>query len=261
MESLVIKELEKPLPPSAISTRAENRGPVNYIEGYFAIDNANRIFGYGNWSKKITRLECIRQDEVQAKSGVRKDVMYICVLSVSVDADGEMLCSYEDVGYGSGQDYNDWGKAHEKASKEAVTDATKRCLRHFGSQFGNELYDKEFRIPTDDSGNGTAVKPTAKQHTLKPAIVKQAAKQDDHDPTVWSKVIEIIDSGLSENAYINYAKVAKKTHEKAGKWVAADSDPQKWAKWIVGQDWYKELLNKVDEDDASVLDAMNMNPL
>ena len=31
----------------------------------------------------------------------------------------------------------------DKAVKESVTDAMKRCFRTFGNQFGNSLYDKE----------------------------------------------------------------------------------------------------------------------
>jgi DNA recombination protein Rad52 len=36
------------------------------------------------------------------------------------------------------------GQAFEKAKKEAVTDALKRCLRAFGNAMGNCLYDKTF---------------------------------------------------------------------------------------------------------------------
>jgi DNA repair and recombination protein RAD52 len=36
----------------------------------------------------------------------------------------------------------DYASAHESGGKEATTDALKRALRTFGSQFGNALYDK-----------------------------------------------------------------------------------------------------------------------
>jgi DNA repair and recombination protein RAD52 len=48
----------------------------------------------------------------------------------------------QDVGFGSGF-AKMIGDAIEGATKEAVTDALKRCLRTFGHPFGLALYDKE----------------------------------------------------------------------------------------------------------------------
>jgi hypothetical protein len=62
---------------------------------------------------------------------------YTCIVRVTV---GDVV--REDVGFGSGYGKKA-GDAIEGATKEAVTDALKRCLRTFGSQFGLALYDKE----------------------------------------------------------------------------------------------------------------------
>ena len=43
-----IAELNKPLPKPLISNRKGTGKMLSYIEGHDAIDQANRIFGYGN---------------------------------------------------------------------------------------------------------------------------------------------------------------------------------------------------------------------
>jgi recombination DNA repair RAD52 pathway protein len=54
----------------------------------------------------------------------------------------------EGIGTGHGID-RDLGQAHESAVKEAETDAMKRALSTFGSQFGLALYDKQQRDVVD----------------------------------------------------------------------------------------------------------------
>jgi hypothetical protein len=57
---------------------------------------------------------------------------------------GDQLIARDGTGYG----YGTWsvpGAAHEKAAKEAETDATKRALVTFGNRFGLALYDPQQR--------------------------------------------------------------------------------------------------------------------
>ena len=61
---------------------------------------------------------------------------------------------HEDVGCGEGIAARR-GQALDSAKKSAVTDAEKRCLRHWGNQFGLCLYDPQKRGVT--AANGTAV--------------------------------------------------------------------------------------------------------
>lgn len=123
-----IKELEKGLPPSVVSKRKQAGRELSYIEGHYAIDTANRIFGYEGWQMAIKQLDLYDTD---------KGYEAVAVVQLKVaDADGDIVRT--DVGTGD----SSIKMGRDKAVKEAVTDAMKRAFRTFGSQFGNSLYDK-----------------------------------------------------------------------------------------------------------------------
>ena len=133
-----IKELQKKLSPDAVKP-AKKYGPKgDYIEGWYAIAEANRIFGFDGWSYEIVKIECVFQGE--RAIGRDKEpgfgVTYVAHVKALI---GDTV--REDVGSGHGYD-KDCGLAHESASKEAITDALKRCLRTYGNPFGLALYDK-----------------------------------------------------------------------------------------------------------------------
>lgn len=109
-------------------------GGNDYIEGWHAIAEANRIFGYDGWSYKVLNLESVSQHTNKNGNLV---IGYICTVEVSVGG-----VTRQDVGFGTGISKSDIASCHEGASKEAVTDAVKRALRSFGNQFGLALYDK-----------------------------------------------------------------------------------------------------------------------
>lgn len=100
-------------------------GVLTYMEGNAVIDNMNEVFGATGWSTQILYL-----NEVATQPS-RYEV--VCRYKVTVSVLDKTV-SKEDVGFGSGD--------REKANKEAVTDALKRCCRQFGNYFGNSLYDK-----------------------------------------------------------------------------------------------------------------------
>jgi DNA recombination protein Rad52 len=131
--------LEAKLDPKHVKP-AKPFGPKgDYIEGWFAIQEANRIFGFGAWSYRIVDCTCVASGP-RALGKDKKDgwgVTYIARVAVTV---ADVL--REDVGAGHGYDV-DLGLAHESAIKEAITDALKRVLRTFGNPFGLPLYDKE----------------------------------------------------------------------------------------------------------------------
>jgi len=131
-------------------------GPeLSYVEGWWVIQEANRIFGYGAWIQEIVDLKCVcdvRQDDVkrgyQGKPDTiqnRAHVSYVATVRITV---GGVV--REDVGSGHGIDA-ETGGAHESASKEAITDAMKRAFRTFGYTFGLALYDKDQKnVATDE---------------------------------------------------------------------------------------------------------------
>jgi DNA recombination protein Rad52 len=131
-------ELERKLDPKNVKP-AQKFGPKgDYIEGWHAMAEANRIFGHGEWSYIVASCNVVqeRPREIGREKKEGFGVTYVATVRVTV---GDVI--REDVGAGHGYDV-DLGLAHESAIKEAVTDALKRGLRSFGNPFGLALYDK-----------------------------------------------------------------------------------------------------------------------
>ncbi|MFA5461373.1 MAG: RAD52 family DNA repair protein, partial [Sulfurimonas sp.] len=134
-----LQVLNYELDSSRIKTREKGNISLSYIEGHDVIETANRIFGYGNWSYTITKLEQVSQEQNHNQNVV---ICYKAVVRIiACDISHTKEIEREDVGFGSGV-AKTLSDAHEGAAKEAVTDALKRAMRTFGNQFGNSLYDK-----------------------------------------------------------------------------------------------------------------------
>ena len=134
-----LASLNQELDSSRIKTREKGNVSLSYIEGFDVIDTANLIFGYGNWSYLISKLEQVSQEQNHNQNYV---VCYKAVVKLIVkDENHTKSISRQDVGFGTGVSKT-LADAHENAGKEAVTDALKRAMRSFGNQFGNSLYDK-----------------------------------------------------------------------------------------------------------------------
>lgn len=130
--------LEAKLNPANVKP-AKAFGPKgDYIEGWHAMAEANRVFGFGGWSYEIAQCTCVseRPREIGQAKKPGFGVTYTAHVIVTV---GEVRRG--DFGAGHGYDI-DCGLAHESAVKEAVTDAMKRAMRSFGNPFGLALYDK-----------------------------------------------------------------------------------------------------------------------
>ena len=131
--------LNQELDSSRIKTREKGNISLSYIEGHDVIETANKVFGFGNWSYSISKLEQVSQEQNQNQNQV---ICYKAIVQVLVHSENHTLdVSREDVGFGTGVAKTQ-ADAHEGAAKEAVTDALKRAMRSFGNQFGNSLYDK-----------------------------------------------------------------------------------------------------------------------
>lgn len=181
--------LTEPINASSVKQRAGGRGQsLSYIEAHHAIRTANEIFGIGGWGYSVERLEQLGEPEAVEKDG-RKGyrVGYRAVVRVTLTEGGHV--SFSDVGYGDGQDYTGSKIAvHELAMKEAVSDAVKRALKNFGSQFGLDLYDKEARGEIEKRAKlaGSSVA------TLKKEVWKLAEAELGAKPTV-AKIAELFD--------------------------------------------------------------------
>ena len=131
-----IAELSKKLDKSHVKERTQAGRKLSYVEGWHAIAEANRIFGFDAWTRETLDLRMVAERERQVGQGQGFGVTYIAKVRVIVDG-----VAREGVGAGHGID-RDLGLAHESAVKEAETDAMKRALMTFGNPFGLALYDK-----------------------------------------------------------------------------------------------------------------------
>jgi DNA recombination protein Rad52 len=132
-----IAALKANLDPAHIKKPDGKFGPKgDYIEGWHAINEANRIFGFDGWSYSIDLCRDDLREATDSKGNSQWQAAYTCICTVQAGG-----VSRQDVGFGSGFSKN-IGDAIEGATKEAVTDALKRCLRTFGNVFGLALYDK-----------------------------------------------------------------------------------------------------------------------
>ena len=128
-----LKALGGSLHARHIRTRQQGGLEIRYIEGWHAIREANRIFGFDGWSRETTSMSCIF---LKPDAG-RFVACYIARIRIEVSL-GSKLIVREGTGLGQGT-ADTAGLAHEFAAKAAETDATKRALATFGARFGLEL--------------------------------------------------------------------------------------------------------------------------
>jgi hypothetical protein len=114
--------------------RAHDGRELSYLEGWYSILEANRIFGFDGWSRETIESRCVLARE---NKGIFLAV-YIARVRLTVQADGASIIRE---GHGSGEGRGTSpGEVHDIALKAAETDATKRALATFGKPFGLELY-------------------------------------------------------------------------------------------------------------------------
>ena len=145
--------LGEPLLKENVKTReGTGKTQLSYLASFHVIEEANRIFGFDGWNSEILDLRQIDKTEYEKKPYKAGDdpkpmisISYLCKLRVTVKA-GDKDVIKEDVGFGNvvaGSTAYGIGSCIELASKEAVTDALKRCMRYYGNKFGLTLYDKD----------------------------------------------------------------------------------------------------------------------
>jgi DNA recombination protein Rad52 len=124
-----------------VKEREQSGRRFSYIEGWHAIAEANRIFGFDGWHRETVELRLVNERPRKIGRDGRDGwaVSYVVRVRVIV---GDVI--RDGMGSGHGIDV-DCGLAHESAIKEAETDAMKRAFMTFGNPFGLALYDKEQR--------------------------------------------------------------------------------------------------------------------
>jgi DNA recombination protein Rad52 len=133
--------LSAPLDRAKVKQREQGRTKVSYLEGWQAIAEANRIFGFDGWQRETIAVQCVSERERTLGSSNRAGwgVTYTARVRIRV---GDVIREGSGAGHGIDADL---GQAHESALKEAETDAMKRALMTFGNPFGLALYDKQQR--------------------------------------------------------------------------------------------------------------------
>ena len=129
-----VKALRRNLDHRCVRTREANGRELSYIEGWYAISEANRIFGFDGWSRETVDSRCVLARENRGSFLA----IYTARVRISVQAGGSTIIRE---GHGSGEGRGaSPGEVHDTALKAAETDATKRALATFGKPFGLALY-------------------------------------------------------------------------------------------------------------------------
>jgi DNA recombination protein Rad52 len=129
-----VKALRRNLDHRYVRTREANGRELSYIEGWYAISEANRIFGFDGWSRETVETRCVLTRENRGAFLA----VYTARVRISVQAGGSTIIRE---GHGSGEGRGaSPGEVHDTALKAAETDATKRALATFGKPFGLALY-------------------------------------------------------------------------------------------------------------------------
>ena len=134
------EQLNQPIDPKVVAFRQQGTMQLAYLESWYVINEANRIFGFDGWSSETIQLDCVQSDDFC--------VTYIAKVRVTI---GDVIREGVGAGHGKGERVN-LGDKHESAVKEAESDARKRAFMQFGSQLGLSLYDrsKAWKNPKKD---------------------------------------------------------------------------------------------------------------
>ena len=129
-----LSALKRNPPARFVRTRLSGTKELCYLEGWYAVREANRIFGFDGWSRETLETRCVLSREARGHFLA----IYIARVRITVKAKGATIIRE---GHGSGEGRGpSAAEVHDIALKAAETDATKRALATFGRPFGLELY-------------------------------------------------------------------------------------------------------------------------
>src|SRR5262249_47573755 len=121
-----VQALRRSLNHRHVRTREANGRELSYLEGWYAISEANRIFGFDGWSRETLDSRCVLARENRGSFLA----IYTAKVRITVQAEDTTIIRE---GHGSGEGRSaSPGEVHDFALKAAETDATKRALATFG---------------------------------------------------------------------------------------------------------------------------------
>ena len=167
--------LRRDLDTQVVRTREANGRELSYLEGWYVLSEANRIFGFDGWSRETLETKCVLARENRGSFLA----VYVARVRITVHAGGAVIVRE---GHGSGEGRGSApGEAHDVAVKAAETDATKRALATFGKPFGLELYRNGKAAP---AVKATALEPnpTSNGHNGSTEVGRTGFHPDDTTP-------------------------------------------------------------------------------
>ena len=193
------EQLNQPINPKVVSYREKGNIQLAYLESWYVINEANRIFGFDGWSSETIQLDCVQSDDFC--------VTYIAKVRVTV---GDVIREGVGAGHGKGERVN-LGDKHESAVKEAESDARKRAFMQFGSQLGLSLYDrsKAWKNPKKDR---TPVSTQNLTVVAKDAILKADTRQR-LDKCAESLEVRYTNGQIPQNDYNDLCDLIKTRKE------------------------------------------------
>ncbi len=193
------EQLNQPIDPKVVAFRKQGNIQLAYLESWYVINEANRIFGFDGWSSETIQLDCVQSDDFC--------VTYIAKVRVTI---GDVIREGVGAGHGKGERVN-LGDKHESAVKEAESDARKRAFMQFGSQFGLSLYDrtKAWKNPKKDR---TPVSTQNLTVVAKDAILK-ADTRERLDKCAESLEVRYANRQIPQNDYNDLCDLIKTRKE------------------------------------------------
>ena len=194
------EQLKQPIDPKVVAFRKQGNMQLAYLESWYVINEANRIFGFDGWSSETIQLDCVQSDEFC--------VTYIAKVRVTVG--NNIIREGVGAGHGKGERVN-LGDKHESAVKEAESDARKRAFMQFGSQLGLSLYDrsKAWKNPKKDR---TPVSTQNLTVVAKDAILKADTRQR-LDKCAESLEVRYANKQIPQNDYNDLCDLIKTRKE------------------------------------------------
>ena len=193
------EQLNQPIDPKVVSYREKGNIQLAYLESWYVINEANRIFGFDGWQSETVQLDCVQSDEFC--------VTYIAKVRVTIN---DVIREGVGAGHGKGERVN-LGDKHESAVKEAESDPRKRAFMQFGSQFGLSLYDrtKAWKNPKKDR---TPVSTQNLTVVAKDAILKADTRQR-LDKCAESLEVRYANKQIPQNDYNDLCDLIKTRKE------------------------------------------------
>ena len=200
-----IAALSAPLDRAKVQTRSQAGRSLAYLEGWQAIAEANRIFGFDGWQRETIGVQCVSERERTLGSSNRAGwgVTYTARVRIRV---GDVIREGSGAGHGIDADL---GQAHESALKEAETDAMKRALMTFGNPFGLALYDKQQREVTSSTAPTSARQAPASQRNSTAAEPTAEVGLDPLDPETVQQILATV-RGLPRPELEGFTKAFRK---------------------------------------------------